>query len=132
MNPSFARRIQKLEERFPAVQPAPPSAEDLLFQEKLGELLAQMDEKHASVVQEDLAHPLSEATDLTLALCLRTLDHIRQNTPLAFPREVAEAYLRGKVSSETKCQGCRYSVPASFKACPVCSGRVYGRTHTGL
>ncbi len=125
MNPSLARRVQQLEQRFHVVQPPPPSAEDLLFQKKLGELLAQMDEKHAGIVLEDLAHPLSEASKLTMAVCKRAIDHISQNTPLAFPREVAEVYLSRKVSSETKCEGCGYSVPAaSFSVCPLCGGRL--------
>jgi rubrerythrin len=126
MNPSFARRIQKLEERFPAVQPAPPSAEDLLFWERLEQLLAQRDAKYLDSIREDLQRPLSQASQLTLAVCQRVLDHIRQNTPLAFPREVAEVYLHRKVTGETVCSGCGYSVPAaSFKACPVCGGRLY-------
>jgi len=125
MNPSLARRVQQLEQRFHVVQPPPPTAEDLLFQKKLGELVAQMDDKHKCIVMEDLAHPLREASELTLAVCQRAMEHIRQNTPLAFPREVAEVYLSGKVRSETKCQGCGYSVPAaSFRVCPLCGGRL--------
>jgi len=125
MNPSLARRVQQLEQRFHVVPPPPPSAEDLLFQKKLGELVEQMDEKHKGIVLEDFARPLSEASDLTMAVCKRAIDHISQNTPLAFPREVAEVYLSGKVRSETKCQGCGYSVPAaSFRVCPLCGGRL--------
>jgi rubrerythrin len=125
MNPSLARRVQQLEQRFHVVPPPPPSAEDLLFQKKLGELVAQMDEKHKGIVVEDFAHPLSEASELTLAVCQRAMDHIRQNTPLAFPREVAEVYLSRKVSSETECKECGYSVPAaSFRVCPLCGGRL--------
>jgi rubrerythrin len=125
MNPSLARRVQQLEQRFHVVDPPPPTAEDLLFHEKLGEPLVQMDEKHTDVVREDFAHPVSEASELTLAVCQRAIDHIRQNTPLAFPKEVAEVYLSRKVSSETECEGCGYTVPAaSFRVCPLCGGRL--------
>jgi rubrerythrin len=131
MNHSLARRVQQLEQRFHVAPPPPPSAEDLLFQKKLGELVEQMDEKHKGVVLEDFARPLSEASNLTMAVCKRAIDHISQNTPLAFPREVAEVYLSGKVRSETNCQGCGYSVPAAtFKACPLCGGRLDWPVHT--
>ena len=90
MNPSLARRVQQLEQRFHVVGPPPPTAEDLLFHEKLEELLVQMDEKHTGVVREDFAHPVSEASELTLAVCQRAIDHIRQNTPLAFPKETCD------------------------------------------
>jgi rRNA maturation endonuclease Nob1 len=84
-----------------------------------------MDEKHTGVVREDFAHPVSEASQLTLAVYQRAIDHIRKNTPLAFPKEVAEVYLSRKVSSETECEGCGYSVPAaSFRVCPLCGGRL--------
>jgi hypothetical protein len=126
VNPSLVKRVQQLERRFDAVQPPPPSAEDLLFQKKIRELLDQMDEKHRGIVQADFAHPLSEASILTMAVCRRAIDHIRQSTPLAFPREVAEVYLSRKVGyDETACQGCGYAVPAaSFEACPLCGGRL--------
>ena len=125
MNLSLPRRVQQLEQRLHVSPAPPPSAEDLLFQEKLGELLAQMDEKHSGIVLNELTHPLSEASNMTLAVCQRAMDHISRNTPLAFPREVAEVYLSRKVSSQTKCQGCGYLVPAaSFKACPLCGGRL--------
>ena len=131
MNHSLARRVQQLEQRFHVDPPPPPSAEDLLFQKKLGELVEQMDEKHKGIVLEDFARPLSEASNLTMAVCKRAIDHISQNTPLAFPREVAEVYLSANVRSETKCQGCGYSVPAAtFKACPLCGGHLDWPVHT--
>ena len=131
MNPSLARRVQQLEQRFHVVEPPPLTAEDLLFHEKLEELLALMDEKHAAVVLEDLAHPIHEASELTLAVCRRAMDHIGQNTPLAFPGEVAEVYLSRTVSFETECEGCGYSVPdGSFRVCPLCGGRLVWPLYT--
>jgi hypothetical protein len=130
MNPSLARRVQQLEQRFHVVPPTPPSAEDLLFQKKLGELVEQMDEKHKGIVLGDFARPLSEASNLTMAVCKRAIDHISQNAPLAFPREVAEVYLSGNVRSETNCQECGYAVPAAcFRVCPLCSGRLDWPVH---
>lgn len=127
MRRCVARRVQRLEVHFRPrrLEARPPSAEDLLFNAKLRELLLQMDAKYTDVVLEDFKHPLSEASDLTLAVCKRARDHIRENTPLAFPKEVAEVYLSSKVKSDTRCWGCRYEVPAaSFKACPLCGGRL--------
>jgi hypothetical protein len=127
MRRCVAGRVQRLEVHFRPrrIEARPPSAEDLLFRAKLRELLLKMDAKYTGVVLEDFKHPLSEASNLTLAVCKRARDHIRQNTPLAFPKEVAEVYLSRKVRSDTRCWGCGYSVPAaSFTACPLCGGRL--------
>jgi hypothetical protein len=40
----------------------------------------QMDEKHKGIVLEDFARPLSEASNLTLAVCKEALNHIREHT----------------------------------------------------
>jgi len=125
MRRCVAGRVQRLEVHFRPrrIEARPPSAEDLLFYKTLRELLQNMDPKYGHVVLEDLKRP--QRSDFTLAVCKRVIDHIRQNTPLAFPKEVAEVYLSRKVKSDTRCWGCGYSVPAaSFTACPLCGGRL--------
>jgi hypothetical protein len=126
MKASLTRRVQRLEQRCELVQPPPLSAEDLLFQKKLPELVARLDEKYASIVLQDLAHPLREASNLTLAVCERVIDHVDKNSPLEFPKEVAEVYLSPQWSSSTQCQQCGYAVPwKNFEACPLCGKRLW-------
>ncbi len=127
MRHSVAGRVQRLEVHF---RPRPtkahvPSAEDLLLYKTVEELLQNMDPKYSHLAFEDLKRPPSQWSDLTLAVGKRVLDHLRQNRPLAFPDKIAEIYVNRKVTSETRCRACGYSVPAaSFKACPICGGRL--------
>jgi len=126
MNLSLARRVQQLEQRLHVVPPSPPpSNEDRLLHKTVEGLLQTMDPKYSHLAFEDLKRPPRQWSDFTLAVCKRVLDHIRENRPLAFPDEVAEIYVSGRVTAETRCRACGYSLPAaSFIACPLCGGRL--------
>jgi hypothetical protein len=61
-----------------------------------------------------------------MAILTRVQDHVRENRPLAFSSELAEAYLENSYAGhEVECPGCRFKLPRGyFKLCPVCSGDV--------
>ena len=121
MRRTLLDRLEKLE-KHPRLQlPPPPSAEDLLFQEKRRELLGQMDPKYAKIICEDM-RPGGAWSALTMAFICRLFDHLEQGTPLAFPAAVAEAYLLNpKAGEDGECEACGYKLPLELSPmCPVC------------
>src|SRR5437879_532354 len=94
MPQSREKRLQKLEnDRYLERRP-PPSASEILFFEKLNELLASMDPEHARMVSENLRLPPKQWSDLVMRVTHRLDDHLERSKPLAFPAEVVEVYLR--------------------------------------
>ena len=124
MKCTLLKRLEKLEKHPRCQPPHPPSARDLLFQEKFWELLGQMDQKYAEIVCADRrigADPERQSA-LTNAFMHRLLDHFERGTPLAFPAVVAEAYLANpKAGEDVECEECGYKLPMGLVTiCPVC------------
>ena len=123
---TLEKRLARLS-KLPQFQPPPPpSAEDLLFREKALELLASLDPKYSKPVLESLTHPPQEWSGLALAILTRVLDHVRENRPLAFPSELAEAYLENPYADhESWCRGCKFRLPRGcFEVCPLCGSQL--------
>lgn len=119
---SLERRLVHLEAN-PLWQPRPPrTAEDLLFREKLQEILQKIDPNYSRLVYGDLNHgsdvqALRQYSALTLAVMSRVADHVRM---------VAQAYLENPFSPEGEvCRSCGYELPKMcFRQCPICGGTV--------
>jgi hypothetical protein len=127
MRRALMKRLEKLENNPRWQPPPPPSAEDLLYREKLRELLSGMEQKYAEIVYQDLA-PGGEWSAFTSAVMSRLFDHLERGTPLAFPAAVAETYLLNpKAGYDAECEECGYKLPLGpFTTCPVCGrGSVY-------
>jgi hypothetical protein len=124
MRRTLLDRLDKLEKHSRLQPPPPPSAEELLFQAKVAELLGQMDQNYSESVYEDLrsggdSRPFSA---LTIAFIGRVLGHLQEGTPLALPAAVAEAYvLNPNTEEDGACELCGYKLPLElFTICPVC------------
>lgn len=129
MKHGLVRRIERLE-KDPRWQPSPPpSAEDRLFRQKSEELLRTMDEQYAQLVCEDLQRSRGRParwSGLTIAVLRRALDHVREGRPLAFPADLAQAYVDNPYAgSAAECLECRYKLPLGYyEQCPLCGGPV--------
>ena len=132
MKRSLGKRVERLERERRFQAPPPPSAKDLQLWPMVRELLRQLDEKYATLVQEDLARGNTrQFSALTMAVASRVADHLEEGRPLAFPQAVAAAYVENPDAGEdASCPDCRYRLPwGYFKLCPVCGGQVrYGST----
>jgi hypothetical protein len=124
---SLERRLAVLakDRRF---QPPPsPSPEDLLLEQKIPELLDQMNPAYGNRVKEEMrSRPLREYSDFALAVLKIAMEHVTENRPLAFPDVVAEVYLRDEhAHAGVECRSCRYRLPLlHFSQCPLCGGEV--------
>ena len=127
MKRSLGKRVERLERERRFQAPPPPSAKDLHFWPMAQELLRQLDQKYATLVQEDFARgDPRQFSALTMAVASRVLDHLEEDRPLAFPPAVAAAYVENPDARESaSCQDCRYRLPwGYFKLCPLCGGQV--------
>ena len=124
---SQERGLLLLEKQRRSQVAPPPSAIEILFAEKLYELLGTMNPKHAQPVAKELdANGVEGCSDFTMEVLRTVIYHVDEGRPLAFPDAVAEAYLHGKkVPGRAICMDCRYWLPAGhFTLCPLCNGNV--------
>lgn len=124
---SLAKRVKRLE-KDPCFQPPPPpTAKDLLFDQKARELLNMVDEKFGLIVVEELNKigSLDYVSPITVAMIEVVEDHVNEGRPLAFPNVVAEAFMSPYMGEKAACLECRYRLPPrAFKVCPLCGGKV--------
>ena len=143
---SLEKRMARLETVFRPVLKRPPTEADLAFTWALGKLLETMDQKHARIVQDEVASlrdptktPGARFSDLTVAAIEYVEGHIQNGLPLALPPAVAQVYLDepGLVAIHD-CEDCGYEVPIGyaelhanppkpariyFDRCPLCGGK---------
>ena len=124
---SHERRLMLLEKERRFLVAPPPSAIEILFAEKLFELLGLINPKYAEPVAKELdANGVEGCSDFTMEVLKTVIYHVEERRPLSFPDAVAEVYLHGKKApGRAICMDCRYWLPVGhFEECPVCGGRV--------
>src|SRR5580704_16609853 len=103
--------------------PASPTPEDLLFGQKVQELLDQINPEYGNRVREEMgSRPMCEYSDFTIEVLRTAMEHVTEQRPLAFPAAVAEVYLRNeRTHAGRECRSCRYRLPLfHFRLCPLC------------